>query len=418
MNEKNPEEIDYRRKLFKLFDKGKSVAQILKLIPRSRPWVYKWKQRFEQKRWQALDSFSKAPHQSAHQYAQKTINLVLRMRERLKRSSVGLAGARSIRRELKGRRLLRKVPGLSTINRWLKQAGAIEAANARRKKPYFPEPKLPEGFVFQSCDWTARWLEGGERPYITHTIEAQTHALCQTISTDKSSDSLIEQILEAFTRLGLPDFLQIDNDGAFTNLGHNKGVFRRFLRLMLYLGIEIVFIPKGEPKRNYLVEGINHLWAQAFFDKDHFTSIAQLKRKSPKFFSWYEDYEPPLLGGLSIKEARRGVKRRRLKLSERRKIPDQLPLTEGRVHFIRRVNEQGEITILNERWKVSKRFVGDYVWATVVLKERSLKIYYRKSERALAKLVMHYDYPIDEPVKSLLPQYRRRQRRVNVLQII
>jgi transposase len=418
MNEKNPEEIDNRRKLFQLFDKGKSVAQILKLIPRSRPWVYKWKQRFEQKRWQALDSFSKAPHGPAHQYAQKTINLVLRLRERLKRSSVGLLGARSIRRELKRCRLLRKIPSLSTINRWLKQAGAIEVAQAREKKPYYPEPKLPEGFVLQSCDWTARWLAGGEKPYVIHTIEAQTHALCQTISADKSTDSIIAHILEAFTLLGLPDFLQIDNDGAFTNLGHNKSVFRRFIRLMLYLGIELVFIPKGEPKRNYLVEGINHLWSQAFFDKDHFTSIAQLKRKSPKFFSWYEVYEPPLLGGLSIKAARRGVKCRRLKSSERRRIPDPLPLTEGRVHFIRRVNEQGEITILNQRWKVSKQLVGEYVWATVFLKEQSLKIFYRRSERAMAKLIKQYDYPVDEPVERLLSQYRRRQRRVNVLMII
>jgi hypothetical protein len=119
-----------------------------------------------------------------------------------------------------------------------------------------------------------------------------------------------------------------------------------------------------------------------------------------------------------VGEAKRGVKRRRLKVSERRAIPHPLPLTQGRIHFIRRVDERGEIRILNESWKVSKRLAGEYVWATVDLKEQRLKITYRKSERAQAKLIKQYDYCVAEPVKRVLPQYRRRARRVKVLGII
>jgi hypothetical protein len=418
MNEKNPEEIEYRRKAFKRLDKGKSVAQIRKLIPRSGSWVYKWKRRFEQQRWQALDSLPKAPHSSAHQYPQSTVALVLRLRQQFARSSVGLIGARAIRHEVIRRRLLRVVPSILTSNRWLKQAGLIPTASLPGEAPYYPQPHLPENCVLQSCDWISRYLAGGEKPYALHTIDAQTHALCQTISTDKTTDALIQHIRQAFTELGLPDFLQIDNDGAFTNLGKNQRVFGRFMRLLLYLGVEPIFIPPGEPKRNYLVEGVNHLWAQSFFDKDHFTSVAQLKRKSPKFLSWYASYAPPRLGGLSVEEAKRGVKRRKLKASERRSLPDHLPLTAGRLHFIRRVDERGKIRLVNESWKVSKRLGGEYVWATVDLKEQRLKISYRKSDRARAKLIKQYDYCVAEPVKSLLPQYRRRVRRVQVLGVI
>jgi transposase len=418
MNEKNPEEINDRRKLFKLFDKGPSVARILKLIGRSRSWVYKWKRRFEANRWQALDSFSKAPHSAAHKYDKSVVNLVLRLRRRFERSSVGLIGAREIRRELIRHRLVRLVPSVSMINRWLKAAGLIRAAKTSDKESYYPHPKLPEGFVLQSCDWISRYLEGGEKAYAFHTIEANTHALCQTISINKKTEAVCQHILDAFTELGLTDFLQIDNDGAFTGLGKSRRVFGRFVRLMLYLGVELIFIPPGEAWRNYLVEGVNHLWAQSFFDKDRFTSVAQLKRKSPKFFSWYESYAPPLLGGLSVAEAKRGAKRRKLKQRERRAIPARLPLTEGRIHFVRRVDERGEIRILNERWKVSKRLAGEYIWATVDLKEQSLKIHCRKSERAQAKLIKQYDYRVAEPVQRLLPNYRRLTRRVNVLRII
>jgi putative transposase len=418
MNEKNLEEIRYRRAAFKLFDKGKSVAQVLKRLPRSRTWGYKWKQRFEAERWEALDSLAKAPHTSSHQYEDSTVKLVLRLRQHLERSAVGLVCAREIRRELLRRRLLRRVPALPTINRWLKQAGLIRTASAPATQPYYPRPHLPAEVVLHACDWTARYLAGGEKPYVMHTIDVSTHALGQTIRTDKTTDALCYHILEAFTELGLPDLLQIDNDGAFTGLGKSRRRVGRFVRLLLYLGVEPLFLPPGEPKRNGLVEGIHKLWARSFFDKDHFASVAHLNRKSPKFLSWYDQYEPPRLGGVSVAAARRGVPRKRLKPCERHALPDELPLTAGRLHFIRRVDPQGQIRLLNERWKVSKRLVGEYVWATVDLKGQSLQIAYRKSERAQAKLVKHFDYPIAEPVKRLPPQYKRRARRLQVLRIM
>ena len=48
---------------------------------------------------------------------------MLRLRNRLQRAEVGLSGARAIRQELRAHRLLRTLPALSTINRWLKAAG-------------------------------------------------------------------------------------------------------------------------------------------------------------------------------------------------------------------------------------------------------------------------------------------------------
>ena len=162
MNENNPQEIAYRRKVFKLFEQGKSVAQIRNLIPRSRSWVYKWKRRFAQQRWHALDSLPKAPHSSAHQHAQSTVKLVLRLRQHFARSAVGLIGARAIRQEVLRRRLLRHVPSTVTINRWLKQAGLLPTASRPAADPYYPQPRLPEDCVLLSCDWISRYLAGGE----------------------------------------------------------------------------------------------------------------------------------------------------------------------------------------------------------------------------------------------------------------
>jgi hypothetical protein len=261
MNEKNVDEIRYRRLAFRLFDRGKSAAAILRRIPRSRPWLFKWRKRFEHQRWQALDSRSKAPKRPAKRYDQRVIHLVLRLRKRLHRAAGGLSGARAIQRELRPHRLVRTVPALSTINRWLQAAGLSASGIAKTRPPFYPAPALGGNFTFSACDWTARYLEGGEKVFVFHTVEAHTHALAQSSRRDKTTPSVCAHLLQACACVGVPDFLPLDNDAAFTGLGKAPGVFGRFVRLALYLGIALIFIPPGEPERNALLEGIHHLWA-------------------------------------------------------------------------------------------------------------------------------------------------------------
>src|SRR5262249_52917925 len=152
---------------------------------------------------------------------------------------------------------------------------------------------------------TSRFIEGGQKLFVFHTIDLHTHALCQTSGTDKTSCSLCHHLLQDCRSLGLADFLQIDNDAAFTGLGKKGRVFGRFVRLALYLGIDFFFIPPAERERIYVVEGVNHFWAQSFWKKNHFSSFKAYQRKSPQFLAWYEKYGPPALGGLKGKEARR-----------------------------------------------------------------------------------------------------------------
>lgn len=418
MNENTDQEIALRRKVFKLFDNGKPMREIRRLIPRSRSWLYKWKHRFLQRGFAAVESPSKAPLDGPHRYQPKTRILVLNLRKRLRRSTAGLCGARAIRRELKNHHRLKRIPALATINRWLKAGALTDGAVPRAIAPFYPHPPLQPGWVFQACDWTLRYLEGGQKVFAFHTLDLQTHALAQTLAADKSTPSLIRHALEAWQQIGWPDFLQLDNDAAFTGLGRKGRLFGRFVRLALYLGIELIFIPPGEPRRNSKVERVNGLWSQSFWNKNHFTSLSQLRRKREKFFAWYETYEPPSLGGLSVKQAGQGRGPRRLPKKEVEAVPEKLPLTNGRLHFIRRVSEQGEVEILKEKWKVSKRLRDRYVWATINTGRQSLEIYYRASERAQTRLLKQYVYDIDERVRPLTSRYRRRERRIKMMKLI
>ena len=418
MNENNSEEIRYRRLAFTLFDKGKSPTEILARIPRSRSWLGKWKKRFEQQGRQALDSLPKAPHHSPQSYSSEVVTLVVRVRKRLEKSVAGHVGPRAIQQELVQCRLMNPPPGLTTIKRWLKEAGLLDSPAASDKAAYYPEPQRGEDLVIFACDWTARYFTGGEKVFVFHTIDLRTHALAQTLRPDKSTESAWEHLLACGAQSGLPDFLQLDNDGAFTGLGRTPHVFGRFVRLALYLGIEPLFIPPGEPKRNHVVERVHGTWAHSFWNKNHFASSRALERKSPQFLLWYQTYAPPALGGLTVKQA--ATQRRCPKLLRRQiaHIPAELPLTAGRLHFLRKVDAQGNITILKEHWRASKTLIGHYIWATLDTRKAALFLYHRRSERARPRLIRQYGYAIEEKVHKLKPEFQRRTRKVDILRII
>jgi hypothetical protein len=419
MDKANRDEIACRRLAVRLTIKGKRPGEILKQIPRSRQWLHKWQGRFEQGGWAGLASQSRQPHHLSQEYPSSARTVVLRVRRRLQRNCVGLVGARAVRQEILRARLLRPVPAVATIKRWLKAAGLSRRVRPMPEKVYYPEPRLDANGVLHGMDWIARYLEGGEKVFVFHTLDAQSRALGQTISTDKTVTSVRAHVLAVWQRLGLPDILQLDNDSAFTGGGKTPRRFGVVVRLALYLGIELLFTPPAEPKRNGMVEGVNGLWAGSFWERDHFGSVAEVVRKSRKFTEWYAHrYCPPALAGLTPAQAQRRVKRQRLTPAQARALPEHLPLTAGRLHFIRRVSAEGVISFRGERWKVSKRLAHEYVWATVILPARRLEIYHRRSERGEARLIKVYAYALPERVQRLRPEFRRHRVRRAVLKML
>jgi putative transposase len=401
-------ERDWRRQAIQLTLKGLRPCDILKRIPRSRPWLLKWRKRFATFGWAGLQDQTRRPAKSPQQYKTRTRAIVLRVRQSLEKRAVGLIGAREVQRELARQHLVPTVPGLTTIKRWLRQAGLVPVKVPSPAAVWYPEPSFAPSFVLQAMDWTARYLEGGEKVFAFHTVEAQTRALGQTLTTDKSTASVRRHAVQVWQTLGLPKGLQLDNDSAFTGGEKTARRFGEFVRLCLYLGIEPVFTPPGAPQRNWLVEGLNGLWARGFWERGRFHSVAEVERKSRKFVQWYmSQYCPPALSGLTPAQARRGVKRQRLRVRQLRTVPAALPITAGRLHFIRQVSPEGTIRILGERWNAGKGLAYQYVWATVVTHCRRLEIYHRRSERARTRLIKVHDYEIPEPVRRLRSEYKR-----------
>lgn len=409
MDEKK--EHNLRRQAIRWLLKGLKSRTILQCLRRSRAWLSKWKTRFDKLGWEGLHSQSRHPHIVRHRYDPRTRRLVIQARQRLQRRTVGLIGPRAIQVELRRADVLRRVPSTSTIKRILHEGGLIKAPRPTREV-YYPQPHATPDYVLHAMDWTARFLMGGPKIFAFHTLDLETHAMHQTIRTNKMRVSVEQHALEVWAILGLPDGLQMDNDAAFCGGYQAPRVFGQFVRLCLYFGIEPIFIPPHEAKRNGAVERLNGLWSQSFWQRQQFHSPAAVERASPEFEQWYaQEYEPPSLNGATPAQALAATERRLLTVRQMRTLPDELPITAGRLHFIRRVDPDGSISVLNENWKVDKRLAGQYVWATVITHQQRLEIYHRRSADDPVRLRKAFHYEIPERVAALLPEFRRPHRR-------
>jgi transposase len=391
------QELRLRRKALRLRLKGTPHKVILAMVRRSRAWLSKWQKRFNQHGAAGLHSHSRRPRHTPTAYSPRIMQWIAQTRRRLVKQKVGLIGPRAIRRELR-KVLGKQAPSLTTIKRVLHRRDLVPTSS-QASPAYFPKPLMTVEGILHALDWTCRYLEDGPKIYAFHTLSLRTRACTQTIAVDKSSDTVIRHCLSTWKTLGIPQFLQLDNDAAFCGGYKAPRIFGQFVRLCLYLGIELIFLPVAEPECNGEVEELNGLWGHSFWERRRFTSFKCVVRAGPAFIRWYmTDYAPPLLGDVTPQQAQRREPNCRLTTAQVAHLPDRLPITAGRIHFIRQVKPNGTISILNETWKVSKRLAGKYVWAIITTHCRRLEIWYQRSAQHDWRLLKTCAYDISETV--------------------
>ena len=406
MDEK--QEQHQRKKAIRLWRKGLRASRILKIVSRSRAWLSKWKERYRHHGWKGLQSQSRKPRRSSQVYPPAVRRLIVRAYRRVQKRRWGLRGLGATRRELRLTYRLRPLPSVSTIKRVLRAAGIFKRRRPPKPESFYPQPRPTATYALQALDWTERFLRGGAKAYVFHSIDLETRACAQTIFPDKTAKSVMAHLQKVWKTRGIPQGLQMDNDAAFYGSRRVPHHFGQIVRLCLYVGIEPIFIPVGEAERNGDVEQLHGVWDKAVWQQVHFETVTAAQDFTPQFERWYmNEYEPPKLNGQTPGARERGRPRYRLTESLWQTIPNKLPIVAGRLHFIRRVNEEGMIEVLNERWPISKRLAGDYVWATLWTHRHLLEVFHRRSAESPLKRLKSFRYAIDEPVEPLPPEFKQ-----------
>jgi putative transposase len=357
--------------------RGESVVSICRALGRSRRWFYYWFRRYSPSDASWCRDRSRAPRHQARKLPKDVERLICEVRTRLLRQKYAQRGAVAVQWEL--RRLgVHPLPGIWTINRIIHRHKLRQAVLPKLPRPNYPKIEAGRPGVAQQMDLVGpRYVAHGVRFYGLHLIDICSNAVALETVITKHYRDVCQALVAQWHRLGVPRYLQIDNELSFRGSNRHPRGFGLVVRLCLHLGIEIAFIPEGEPWRNGIVERFNDTFDKSFLRTQRFRSLAHLRRELRTFERFHNEHHRYAKLGqrtprvVHIQEPRRG-------------LPEHLDLSiirktwkDGRISFTRLTDSHGSVRFFTERFLVDPTLVHEYVVGTITTKDNRLRFYHQ-----------------------------------------
>jgi len=193
----------------------------------------------------------------------------------------------------------RKLPSISTITRWLKQA--------KLSRAYGKHSALPAVCVSptQACheEWEMdargheKISEAGVIALINiNDVFSKTKVMSfpcwlgdQRASRHPTKEDYQLVLRMAFTEWGLPDRLAVDHDSVYHDNCTKSPFPTRFHLWLLALGITLTFGRMGQPKDQAMTERSHQIWQHQVLDGQSFTSkddLWQVLKERRYFMNW------------------------------------------------------------------------------------------------------------------------------------
>lgn len=376
------DEFSDRHQAIKMRLAGQSIADICRILNRSREWFCTWWQRYRSEGISGLydaDRRSAQPRRISAELERIIVNLRQRLESpRYAHTRYGLVGASAIQAELRQLQV-RPLPSTRTIERVLQRNGLsvprVRLARLISTQSY-PTPQADESNDLHQVDIVGPiYLKGKpKRLYIFVCRDVFDGAVCLRLAYSRRMNDMLCFLSECWKSLGKPRLLQLDNAREFAGWGPSAKSLCRVIRICLRFGVEPVFIPPAQPQRNGRVENFNG-WFQVRLLQRHFSTAKALIIELQRLQDVVNSSHPQRrLGGLTPLQYRR--RRTLQKLPARFDFPTELlPIAVGRVSFIRQVTRHGNISLLGLTFKIGKRLKGSFVRATIDTQRRLITIY-------------------------------------------
>jgi putative transposase len=242
--------------------------------------------------------------------------------------------------------------------------------------PYFRDP-LGVNHIHQADLLGPRYIKNDGRFYSLPILDLYSHRVFIHPQRRKDDDSVALGLLRCWKTIGLPDFLQVDNELSFRGSNRYPRSFGIVLRLCLSLGIEVLFIPIGEPWRNGTVESFNDTYNRRFFRTQWFRSYRQLRSQSKNFELFHnQNHRYSFLKGKTPLQVIQENGFRpifpppRYQLSQ---IGPEIP--EGTISLIRFIRSDRKLDIFGEIFTVPQSLIYSYVRAKIVTDLHQIHLY-------------------------------------------
>lgn len=400
---------DERWTAIHLLRAGHSVVAVAEQLGRSERWVRKWRQRYERAGWAGLQERSRAPRQHGRRLPSETRQLVIQTRSELEAEAAsghGLkhVGARAVRSRLR-ERLGGSAPSVASIERILRTAGLT-----RRRQPPQPEicyPHLRPTAAHQlgQIDIVPHYLTGGQKVACFNGLDVVSRYPTGQAYAQARAQDAVAFCLHFWHAVGIPTYTQVDNQDCFSGGHTHPYVLGQVVRLALTVGTELIFSPIYHPESNGYVERFHQEYNQHVWQDTHLADLAAIHAPAERFFVAYRQRRD------HTALAERTPTEVHTQTTPRQLPPDfllpavRLPLRAGRVHFIRRLQSDGTISVLNVNWPVPQADPQQGVWATLELTPTgaTLAVYDAAPDVAERRCLVTHPFPLREPVLPAQP---------------
>jgi len=407
-------DIHERETAIHLLRSGRTPTEVAQELERSLAWVYKWHQRFfEQQDWADLADRSRAPRHCPTQLGEEMRQAIRHARSVLEAEAgepgkLSYIGAPAVQARLR-HQPISPLPSISSIERVLAAAGMTHPRSSEAKASVvYPhlEPVTPHQLV--QVDIVTRFLPGGAQVACFNGLDVISHYPTGQQYASRRSTDASDFLVHLWQRLGIPDYTQVDNEGCFSGGFSHPGVLGKVVRLGLFVGTELVFSPIRHPESNASVERFHQDYLQHIWDKLDLPDLTTLQHHSPSFFEAYRHSEHiAALQGRSPTQLH--FEQPVHPWPTEGSLPQPLPLTAGQLHFMRRVDQAHQITLLNLTWTVPQARPDQGVWATLTLSSQraKLRVYDTAPDAARRTCLAEHPFPLTEPVQPLRPEFQR-----------
>jgi len=297
---------------------------------------------------------------------QRLVKRILHWRSWLKdHCPLGEFGAEAIRRQLQ----LQKVsplPCTRTIERILGRAGLLTCSRRRRLAP--PPPgwylrELAEGRAeLDTFDFVEDLaIRGGPSIAVLNGISLYGSLAAAWPQTAFTTSDVLDCLSAHWRAVGLPRYVQFDNDTRFQGPHSLPGRLGRVVHLCLCLGIIPIFTPPRETGFQAKIESFNYLWQAKVWHRRQHSGLASLQQHSHQFIRAHRQRHAARIEAAPL----------RLPWAD----PSSRQISQPQVIFLRRTTDTGSASVLETSLAVDKQWPNRLVRCELDVLTSELKIH-------------------------------------------
>jgi hypothetical protein len=294
----------------------------------------------------------------------------LRIRRELRLTSdLGAFGAQAIQQALQDQGHS-DIPSVRTINRILRRRGALDTRQRVRRPPpprgwYLPELAAAQAELDSFDIVEGLVIKNGPQVEVLNVVSVHGGLPASwPVAAPVTAKFVVAALLEHWREVGLPRYVQFDNDMIFQGTHRYPDALGRVIRACLSLGVVPVFVPPNEMGFQAAIESYNGWWQAKVWARFQHAALKDVQERSGRHVV-----------------ALRGHRAARIEAApQRRAFPAEWELDlqttpRGRLIYLRRTDGEGGVDVLGQRWQVAETWPHRLVRAEVDLRENKIQFY-------------------------------------------